>query len=225
MERVIQLPSSLLSLPSLSPAQCAQTHPVAGAFHVLPGGWSGFLQSSPAGPAAPCRTRGGSESTAAAVPCSAPDLQPPAAKGTAGGTGVWAEFQAIAPLGTCCFFFFFFSRPAWHARANDGRKTQQGRTKHKGSDRPSRDRQGQRVTPGLTQGGLTPSRGFSTCRELHGYKQLGFLLEGSWESPPGMLGARRGEVGAPWGAAKPGACNKSSSCQKIPTENNHLRVD
>lgn len=168
---------------------------------------------------------GGSESTAVAVPCSAPDLQPPAAKGTAGGTGVWAEFQAIAPLGTCCFFFFFFSRPAWHARANDGRKTQQGRAKHKGSDRPSRDRQGQRVTPGLTQGGLTPSRGFSTCRELHGYKQLGFLLEGSWESPPGMLGARRGEVGAPWGAAKPGACNKSSSCQKIPTENNQLSVD
>lgn len=122
-------------------------------------------------------------------------------------------------------FFFFFSRPAWHARANDDRKTQQGRAKHKGSDRPSRDRQGQRVTPGLTQGGLTPSRGFSTCRELHGYKQLGFLLEGSWESPPGMLGARRGEVGAPWGAAKPGACNKSSSCQKIPTENNHLSVD
>lgn len=150
MERVIQLPSSLLSLPSLSPAQCAQTHPVAGAFHVLPGGWSGFLQSSPAGPAAPCRTRGGSESTAAAVPCSAPDLQPPAAKGTAGGTGVWAEFQAIAPLGTCCFFFFFFftaclarSCERWQEnaarqdQAQGKRQTQQGQARtagHTGTD-------------------------------------------------------------------------------------------
>lgn len=35
-----------------------------------------------------------------------------------------------------------------------------------------------------------------------------------------MLGARRGEVGAPRGAR-----NKGSSCQKIPTENNNLHAD
>lgn len=107
-------------------------------------------KAAPLGQQRPAGHGVGSESTAAAVPCSAPDLQLPAAKGPAGGTGIWAEFQAIAPLGTCCFFFC-------HACANDGKKTQQGRAKHEGSDSPSRDRQGQRVTPGLTQRGLTPS--------------------------------------------------------------------
>lgn len=52
-----------------------------------------------------------------------------------------------------------------------------------------------------------------------------FLLEGSWESPPGMLGVRRGEVGAPRGAAKSGARNKSSSCQKTPIENKNINAD
>lgn len=153
MERVIQLPSSLLSLPSLSPAQSAQTHPVARAFHVLPGGWSGFLPEQPRWASSALPDTGGSESTAAAVPCSAPQssaacLHPlAAAKGTAGGTGIWAGFQAIAPLDTCWFFFFTDCLARlWKRRqenttrqgqAQGKRQTQQGQartTGHAGTD-------------------------------------------------------------------------------------------
>lgn len=96
-----------------------------GLFMCCQGDGADSCKAAPLGQQRPAGHGVGSESTAAAVPCSAPDLQLPAAKGPAGGTGIWAEFQAIAPLGTCCFFFVTLVQTMARKRSKAGPSTRE----------------------------------------------------------------------------------------------------
>lgn len=110
-----------------------------GLFMCCQGDGADSCRAAPLGQQRPAGHGVDSESTAAAVPCSAPDLQLPAAKGPAGGTGIWAEFQAIAPLGTCCFFFVTLVQTMARKRSKAGPSTREA-TAPAGTGKDSRSR-------------------------------------------------------------------------------------